>query len=510
MPNMSGTDAFVVAVDQGTSSTKAIVVDPSGHTVSTASVPLGQRHPQSGWVEQDPQEILDSVIAAITQALASVDGHVASVGLSTQRESAVIWDTSTGQPLGPVLGWQDRRTADAARKLNDAGHGERVRRITGLPIDPMFSALKFAWLLDQVDPDRSKSAAGKIALGTVDSWLVYRLTGEHRIEAGNASRTLLLDVTSGRWDDEMLTLFGVPRAALPRVADSNEPTAPVVGVPALGEGVTIGAVLADSHAALFGHGGREPGTVKVTYGTGSSVLGLLDEGAQAGEGLVRTIAWSCGTPVLASEGNILSTGATLVWLADLLSLTPDDLAALALTVDDAHGVAVVPAFAGLGAPWWDEAAQGLVTGITLGATAAHFAYAAFESIAFQIEDVLAAMDQSLPDDAGVRQILADGGPSSNAWLMQRQADLSQRTVRASAAAGVSALGAAYLAGCTAGVWTDAQVVAFARFGDEVVPQLAAHDASARRTDWLEAVARARGASATRTDQEHSSLPPQRT
>jgi glycerol kinase len=505
VPNKSGTDAFVVAVDQGTSSTKAVVVDASGRTVSTASVPLALQHPQAGWVEQDATEILDSVTTAITQALASVDGRVATVGLSTQRESAVIWDTRTGKPLGPVLGWQDRRTADSARKLNDAGHGDQVQRTTGLPIDPMFSALNFAWLLDQVDPDRSKSAAGEIALGTVDAWLVFRLTGEHRIEVGNASRTLLLDVTSGHWDDDMLALFGVPRAALPRVAHSNEPTAPVVGVPALGEGVTIGAVLADSHAALFGHGVREPGTVKVTYGTGSSVLGLLDQGAQVGNGLVRTIAWSFGTPVLASEGNILSTGATLVWLADLLSLTPDDLAALALSVEDSHGVTVVPAFAGLGAPWWDEAAQGLVTGITLGATAAHFAYAAFESIAFQIEDVLAAMDQSLPDDAGVRQILADGGPSSNAWRMQLQADLSQRSVRASAAAGVSALGAAYLAGCTAQLWTDAQVVAFARSGDEVEPQISAHDASARRARWLEAVARSRGTSTSHAAQETSAL-----
>ncbi len=495
MSSVSGADALVVAVDQGTSSTKAIVVDASGSIVASATVPLSQSHPRQGWVEQDASEIFASVVTAIGDALAGATGTVASVGVSSQRESAVAWDAATGQPLGPVLGWQDRRTAATAQALTAAGHGDAVRATTGLPIDPMFSALKFAWLLDQVDPDRSRSRAGQIALGTVDSWIVTRLTGEHRIETGNASRTLLLDLTTGDWDDAMLALFDIPREALPRVAASNEPSSAVVGIEALGAGVTIGGVLADSHAALYGHGVREPGAVKVTYGTGSSVLGLLADGREPGAGLVRTVAWDIGSPVLAAEGNILSAGATLVWLSSVLSVEPSRLAAVAASTDDSDGVVLVPAFAGLGAPWWDDHAQGLITGLTLGTTADHLARAAFESIVFQVEDVLAAMDSGSGPGGRINTILADGGPAANAWLMQLQSDVSQRAVRVPASAGLSALGAAYLAGCTAGVWDDQQVQSFAAGSSEYTAQISASDAATKHHRWSAAVARSRGIAA---------------
>ena len=302
-----------VAIDQGTSSTKAIAVDAAGFVIGSGSVGLSQQHPHRGWVEQDANAILSSAIEAISAAADGLIDRVVTVGLSSQRESAVIWSRTTGQPLGPMLGWQDRRTIAAAQRLIEAGNGDRVRQITGLPLDPMFSALKFAWLLDQVDPDRSRSSTGEIALGTVDSWLVYSLTGEHRIEAGNASRTQLLDIETAEWSEELLSLFNIPRATLPRIAASNEPSEPITGVPSLPNGVRFGAILGDSHAALYGHGARMPGEVKVTLGTGSSIMGLREPDQPCTGGLVTTIAWSLPEPVLALEGNILSTGSTVVW-----------------------------------------------------------------------------------------------------------------------------------------------------------------------------------------------------
>ncbi|NTV39286.1 MAG: glycerol kinase, partial [Demequinaceae bacterium] len=428
MSEAQGDDALVVAIDQGTSSTKAVVVDASGRIVGRGSAPLGQSHPAQGWVEQDPRELLDGVRSAVGAALEGVSGTVVAVGLSSQRESALIWDRATGEPLGSLLGWQDRRTSAEAQRLQEAGHSDRVKALTGLPIDPMFSALKFQWLLNKIDPDRARSLAGEICLGTVDSWIVFSLTGEHRIEMGNASRTLLLNIDTGDWDDELLDLFEVPRRALPAVVSSNSPSAPITGLPAVPAGVRFAAVLADSHAALYGHGVREAGAVKVTYGTGSSIMGLLGDSKATGSGLVRTVAWSFGEPVHAFEGNILSAGATAVWLSQLLATTPAELAVMAEGAEATEDLFLVPAFAGLGAPWWDDNARGLITGLTLGTKPADLARAAFESIVFQVEDVLAAADAAMPEGRRIGSILADGGPSANAWLMQAQADISQRSV----------------------------------------------------------------------------------
>lgn len=487
-------DAVVVAVDQGTSSTKSVAVDASGAIIASAAVELRQLHPAAGWVEQDAEEILRSVTSTLETLAGTLGERIVSVGLANQRESAVVWDRVTGEALGPVLGWQDRRTLARAEELLAAGNGPWVRRVSGLPLDPMFSALKFEWLLDAVDPDRSLSTAGRLALGTVDSWLIARLTGEHRIEAGNASRTQLLDVRTVDWDDDLLALFRIPRAALPRLAASDEPTAPIVGVAGLAQGVRIDAVLGDSHAALFAHGVREPGSVKATYGTGSSIMGISADGELGdSDTLARTIAWALGDPatgaVRAFEGNVLSTGATVLWLSRLLGRSADELDQLARTVDDAHGVALVPAFAGLGAPWWDAAATAVLTGFDLGTTPAHLARAAFESIVLQIDDVLRAAEAltGRPIDT----ILADGGPSRNDWLMQQQADLGGRTVARSTVAELSALGVAHLAGLSIGLWTPARLesVRPARFSftgsADPLP------AERRRARWLEAVARAR-------------------
>lgn len=493
MSENQGADALVVAIDQGTSSTKAIVVDATGRIVARAAVPLGQSHPAPGWVEQDPRELLDSVKAAVAEALHGASGTVAALGLSSQRESALIWDRTTGEPLGPLLGWQDRRTAADAQEFNQAGHGDRVRELTGLPLDPMFSALKFRWLLDQVDPDRSRSLAGDICLGTVDSWIVYSLTGDHRIEMGNASRTQLLNIETGQWDDYLLELFDIPRQALPEVVNSNAASSPIVGLPGLPAGVRVEAVLADSHAALYGHGVRDAGAVKVTYGTGSSIMGLLDAGGTPGTGLVKTVAWSLDGPVHAFEGNILSAGSTVVWLASLLSTTPTELAAMAQTAQPAEGLYLVPAFAGLGAPYWDDRARGLITGMTLGTSAADLARAAFESIVFQVEDVLAAADEAMPDGSRIGAILADGGPSSNPWLMQAQADISQRDVSLPVAGELSALGVAYLAGESAGLWSSTRALEFCSSDQTVRPEIETSVAAQRVAGWRDAINRARGA-----------------
>jgi glycerol kinase len=486
--------SVVVAIDQGTSSTKVVVVDAAGAVVASAAIAVGQAHPQPGWVQQDAEEIFASVLAALAEATAGFGDRIVGVGLSSQRESAVVWDRATGAPLGPLLGWQDRRTARAAADLTAAGHDDLVQGITGLPIDPMFSALKFGWLLDAVDPDRSRSRAGDICVGTVDSWLLFRLTGEHRIEAGNASRTQLLNLVTLDWDDRLLVLFGVPRAALPAVVASSAPSAPIIAGFGLPPKTRVLAVMCDSHAALYAHGVRAPGAVKVTYGTGSSVMGLTGaEATLTAGGLVRTIAWQTDAPAYAFEGNILSTGATMVWLAGLLGTTPAALFALAEAAPADHGIDLVPAFAGLGAPWWDENAQALVIGLGLGSGPADLARAAAESIPLQIEDVLAAADAG---GARIDRILVDGGPAGNGWLMQLQADLSQRDVVRPDVAALSALGVAHLTGVQAGLWTEADVLALPRTSTTFTPELDADASRHRRQRWLAAVAGARGLPAT--------------
>ncbi|MFT3888170.1 MAG: FGGY family carbohydrate kinase [Arachnia sp.] len=435
---------MILAVDQGTSSTKATLFDGRGAAVASASVPLGQTHPRPGWVEQDAREILDGVRQVIAEVATAHD--VEAVAFSTQRESAVVWDRATGEPVGPMLGWQDRRTAGRVAEL--AEHAARVREISGLPLDPMFSALKLQWLLDAVDPDRARSRRGELCVGTVDSWLVARLTGEHRIEAGNASRTQLLDLTTGDWSDELCALFGIPREVLPRVAASDEPTGEIDVLP----GRAVRAVLGDSHAALYGHGVRAPGALKATYGTGSSIMGLVDAADGVPAGLVGTVAWRLGGATqVAMEGNILASGATLAWLSRLLGRGVDDLAALARAAPADHGVTLVPAVAGLGAPHWDPTARAVLVGFDLGTDAAVLARAAMEAIAQQIADVVDAAEAA----GRVAAILADGAPSADDFLMQLQADVAGREVRRPAHPGLSARGAAQLAADTLGLSFDA-------------------------------------------------------
>lgn len=488
---MNTESELVLAIDQGTSATKAIVMDVAGRVIARASVPVAQSHPRPGWVEQDPNELYQSVLSAMARVMRGVTGTVVSIGVSSQRESAVAWERSTGLPQGPMLGWQDRRTSGEAQRLKQEGVGATVRAVTGLPVDPMFSALKFAWLLDDVDPDRRRSRAGEIVVGTVDSWLLACLTGEHRIEVGNASRTQLLSLATAQWDDDMLALFGVPRQALPEVVSSVSSSAPVDGVIGVPPGARVTGVLGDSHAALYGHGVREPGRVKATYGTGSSIMGLMSGARTALSGPVATIAWGTDALTYAFEANILSSGSTVAWLANVLGVDPASIAMLAEAATDSD-VFFVPAFAGLGAPWWDDAAEAVIVGLDLGSGRADLARAALESIPLQIEDALAAAERETGAD--IDTILADGGPSANGWLMQRQADISQRRVVASAVAELSAVGVAHLAGTTVGMFDDSRLADSPHDGTVYQPQWISQVADARRHAWTAAVARSRSTS----------------
>lgn len=481
-------EQLILAVDQGTSSSKAVAFDGTGRVLATSSVAIGHATPRPGWVEQDPGEILGSVTTCLVELAEQVDGQIAGVGLSSQRESAVAWDAATGAPLSPLLGWQDRRTADTAQRLLGEA-GDEIRERTGLPLDPMFSALKLAWILDQIDPDRRRARNGEIRLGTVDSWLVDRLTGEFRIEAGNASRTQLMNLASLEWDGTLLELFDIPPAALPPIHRSDDPTPPIAPLAARGREAGFGGILGDSHAALFGHGVRRPGTVKATYGTGSSIMGLTAQPVPAGSGLVHTLGWLTDQPARAFEGNILATGATLVWLAGLFGVTPGDLDQWARGVADAGGVSLVPAFAGLGAPYWDATAQAVICGLDQGTTRAHLARAAFEAIVHQIEDVVARADEVAGER--IELLLADGGPSRNDWLMQLQADASGRVVGRPENSMLSVTGAAHLAGLSSGMWDDAATAALRTARQDFAPASDEADRRRRRSTWTQAVARAR-------------------
>jgi glycerol kinase len=495
---MSAEGAVVVAVDQGSGGTKALALTLDGDIVGSGTVALAEQRPRPGWVEQNPLEIKQSVRTAVAQCLTGIEpSRVATVGLSNQRESLVLWERATGRPVAPLVSWQDGRTRELCERLRHDGVADLVERVSGLPLDPMFSALKARWLLDTHDPDRSRSRRGELCLGTVDSWLLST-PGRHVVEIGNASRTQLLDLSTGTWSAELLEIFAVPASVLPNVLASDGDDAAASALADLPNGVPVGAVLGDSHAALFGAGVRGPGPMKATYGTGSSVMTLSGRAEQpeqpAASGLCRTIAWQCHrpdgslpAPSPALEGNIRATGATLVWLARLLSTTPAGIAALAEGTDSG-GLDLVPAFGGLGAPWWDSAATGLLSGLSLSTGPQHLARAALESIALQVTDVVAAVRDA---GADVTELLTDGGASSNDTLMQLQADLAATVVRRSTVANLSALGAAHLAGLSVGVWDEAALTAQARPRDRFEPRLAAAERGDRLARWRAAVDRSR-------------------
>ncbi len=493
MPDL--TDGVLLALDQGTTNTKAMLVDPaSSAVVVAASRPVDVRFPAPGMVEQDADQLWSATLSAVGECLARrPDAVLVGISISNQRESVVCWERSTGRPIGPVLGWQDARTAAWCGELTERNPGAAalVRSRTGLSLDPMFSAPKMRHALD------AATAAGvdraDVAVGTVDAWLVSRLTGDFAIEAGNASRTLLLDLRTRQWDPELLDLFGVPVGVLPEVRPSDAGFGRTLGEGGIPAGVPVVAVLADSHAALYHHGCTVPGTGKVTYGTGSSVMTPVAEPGGAPDGIATTLAWDIGgTPTYAREGNILASGSALDWTAVTLGSSGEVqggafLSDLAAQVSSADGVCLVPAFTGLGAPYGDRAASGILTGLTAGTTRAHIARAALEAVAHQVVDVVEAVES----DGGARidVLEADGGATASRLLMQLQADLLGRSVHVADVPEASALGAALLAARTLGHAGSTSAVT-----RQVSP--GPIDRSPAREHWARAVRRSRGLAVT--------------
>ncbi len=453
---------LVLALDQGTTSSRSILFDRAGNVVASAQREFTQHFPASGWVEHDPDEIWATQAATIAEVLALAritPRDLAAVGITNQRETVVLWERRTGTPVARAIVWQDRRTADLCLRLREAGHEPEVAERTGLLLDPYFSGTKLAWLLHHVPGAAAAASAGELAFGTIDSYLVWRLTGGavHATDVTNASRTLLFDLHELAWSDEMLELIGAPRAVLPRVVESSGTVGLTRGVPGIRDGVPIAGLAGDQQSALFGQACFTPGDAKCTYGTGAFILmNTGDRPIASHSGLLTTVAWKLATGELryALEGSAFIAGAAVQWLRDGLQLfaSASDVEALAASVPDSGGVIVVPAFAGLGAPHWRPEARGLITGLTRGATRGHIARATLEGIALQNVDILRAMER----DAGrpLTTLKVDGGASANDLLMQFQSDVLGVEISRPELVETTALGAAFLAGLGTGVWKD--------------------------------------------------------
>jgi glycerol kinase len=485
----------ILAIDQGTTNTKVLLVDAQGRVVSRASRPVDIAFPQPGWVEQDAAAIWCTVREAIDECLSRVpDAAIDAVGVTNQRESVLVWERATGRPLGPVIVWQCRRTAPFCDALRARGAGALLEQRTGLTIDPLFSASKIRWLLDTLPDGRQRAATGDLCAGTIDSWLVWNLTGGavHASDQTNASRTQLFDLGTRDWGADMLALFDIPLNMLPTVKPSSGILGTTLAHGRLPAGVPIASAIGDSHAALVGHAAFSPGCVKATYGTGSSLMTPTTTPVWSRHGLSTTVAWAtaAGT-TYALEGNITVTGGAVDWLGRLLGL-PDPVsgvASLARTVTDPDGVYFVPALAGLGAPYWDADARGLICGTTRGTTAAHVARATIEAIAYQVRDVFEAMRE---DGATPQSLLADGGASRNDDLMQFQADLLGCPVVRNGSTDLSAQGAAWLAGLAVGLWPSIDALAdLPRDVTTFEPSMGDTERRRRCDGWRQAVARAR-------------------
>jgi glycerol kinase len=499
--------SFILALDQGTTSSRAIVFNHQGQIVAAAQKEFRQIFPQAGWVEHDPNEIWttqrDVAMEAVKKAKLAA-GDIKAIGITNQRETTVLWDRKTGEPIHNAIVWQDRRTSDFCDQLKRDGHAADIQKKTGLVIDAYFSSSKLRWLLDHVPSARQWAVKGELAFGTVDSWLLWKLTNGavHVTDASNASRTMLYNLHTGDWDPSLLDLLQVPRQVLPTVKSSSE----VYGQSTpdlLGKAVPIAGIAGDQQAALFGQTCFARGLAKNTYGTGCFMLmNVGPEAVESKHKLLTTVAWQRdGKRDYALEGSVFIGGAVVQWLRDGLKIVKNatDIEALAATVPDAGGVYMVPAFAGLGAPHWDQYARGTITGITRGTTTAHFARAALESIAFQVADVLDVMRQ----DSGiqVKELRVDGGASANNLLLQFQADLLRVPVVRPKVTETTALGAAYLAGLATGYWNSPQDVQSNWQVDRIFePKLAEDEVKHRRSRWTEALSR------SRDWEEHSKAP----
>ena len=489
---------FILALDQGTTSSRAIVFDRSGEIRAVAQKEFQQLFPQAGWVEHNPLEIWQSQIEVAHSALSKSGlktSDISGLGITNQRETTVLWDRRTGEPIHNAIVWQDRRTASYCDELKRQGHAESIARKTGLVIDAYFSGSKLRWLFDNVPGARERAKRGELAFGTIDTWLVWKLTGGARYvtDPSNASRTMLFNLRTGDWDEELLDLLQVPRAVLPEVRSSSE----IYGETARGvfdSPIKISGIAGDQQAALFGQGCFTRGLAKNTYGTGCFML--MNIGAQptpSRHQLLTTAAWrTSGQTDFALEGSVFIGGAVVQWLRDGLGLIKSsiEVEALAASVPDSGGVYLVPAFAGLGAPHWDQYARGTITGLTRGTTAGHLARAALEGIAFQVADILDVMKED--SGIGLNELRVDGGACSNNLLMQFQADILGVPVVRPKVTETTALGAAYLAGLATGFWKDKTEMSKSWRRDRVFePARNAGQVAYRRSRWAEALKRAR-------------------
>jgi len=490
---------YVLALDQGTTSSRSLLFDRGGRVVAQSQREFTQHFPRPGWVEHNALEIWETQRATMLDALRSAQAtprDIAAVGISNQRETTVLWERASGQPIAPAIVWQDRRTAAHCAELRGAGLEPEIAALTGLLLDPYFSGTKLAWLLDNVPKARARAESGELCFGTIDSWLVYKLTGHQRhvTDASNASRTLLFHLNAGRWSDRLLEIFRIPRACLPEVVDSSLAPAAALGVELDGVKLPLTGIAGDQQAALFGQACFTPGMTKNTYGTGCFALMNIGGVPRASHHrLLTTVASRRGTCQYALEGSVFMGGATVQWLRDGLGIIERsaDVEALAASVPDTGDVYLVPAFAGLGAPQWDPAARGTIVGLTRGSNRAHLARAALEGIAFQTADLIEAMQK----DAGhaLAELRVDGGAASNDLLLQFQADLLGVPVLRPANTETTAFGAASLAGLGVGFWqSEAELAALWALEKRFDPRMSREAAGARRARWNQALAHSRG------------------
>jgi glycerol kinase len=492
-------DKFILALDQGTTSSRAVLLNNRAEIVSLAQRPFNQHYPQPGWVEHDPMEIWTTQLDAAREALSKAHvepSQIAALGITNQRETVVLWDRKTGKPLNPAIVWQCRRTAGACDELRAAGHEPMIQQRTGLLIDAYFSASKIRWLLDNVEGARAEARAGRLAVGTIDSWLIWQLSGGrlHITDPSNASRTMLFNINTMMWDDELLALFDIPRSVLPDVV----PSSAMVGNTAesvLGREVPIGGIAGDQQAALFGQNCFKRGQAKNTYGTGCFVLfNTGEEPIPSTNRLLTTVAWQIGEekPIYALEGSVFIAGAAVQWLRDGIQIIESaaDTAAIAATVEDTGGVYIVPAFVGLGAPYWDQYARGAILGITRGTTRAHIVRATLESIAYQTRDLFDALHAD--SGCNLMELRVDGGAAANDFLMQAQADILGCSVIRPRSIETTVSGAAYLAGLACRYWQDKEELA--QLSNSAVerfePRMDSSLREKRYQDWRRAVERA--------------------
>jgi glycerol kinase len=491
--------AYILALDQGTTSSRAILFDQAGAIAAVAQHEFQQFYPRQGWVEHDPTEILTSQLSCAVEALGRVGARprdIAAIGITNQRETVIVWDRATGKPIHPAIVWQDRRTAPQCAALEGSGFGDTVSNKTGLVLDPYFSATKVAWILDNVDGARVRADRGELVFGTVDSWLIWHLTSgkRHVTDVTNASRTLLFNIVRGEWDQELLRIFCVPESMLPEVVWSSQQVGEVTTTLGLG-GATIAGIAGDQQAALFGQMCWNAGEAKNTYGTGCFLLqNIGTEFARSKHRLITTVAASAAQRLeYAFEGSIFIGGAVVQWLRDNLKLigASADVEQLAASVPDTGGVVFVPAFVGLGAPHWDPHASGLLIGLRRDTTPGHIARAALESIALQVADVLEAVESETGTPLAALRV--DGGASVNDLMMQFQADVLGVPVVRPRVTETTALGAAYLAGLAVGFWDGPEALRAQRQDDvRFEPKMVPAERAERRKRWQRAVERSKG------------------